>query len=260
MGGEVSHIVARAPRSAASIAVVTVAAIILAASPESALADADGMPSVRRLVDVAWSGGAVPVVVVAPDPDGAVARALAGASVTLAEPAPREAGPAGQMLRGIDVASGEIRETEAAILWPARMTWVGAETVTSLIEASGIDPETLLRPAYQGEAGWPALVPVAHLDRLRRVTGDRMPDDILADLAALGVPVKAVDLGDPGTVLDRSTPRADLPPYEGPPVPAAGHVHEWGAPIADRAEDAPLEGPALAPYGQAVAENPDQPG
>ena len=37
---------------------MTVAAVILAASPESALADADGVPRVRRIVDSAWSGGA----------------------------------------------------------------------------------------------------------------------------------------------------------------------------------------------------------
>ena len=36
--------------------VMTVAAVILAASPASALADADGTPGVRRLTDVAWAG------------------------------------------------------------------------------------------------------------------------------------------------------------------------------------------------------------
>jgi hypothetical protein len=46
----------------------------------------------------------------------------------------------------------------------------------------------------------------------------------------------------------------------GPDEPPAGHVHEWGESIADVPEDAPLEGPALAPYGQAVAGDPDQPG
>ena len=109
---------------------MTVAAIILAASPDSALADADGMPSVRRIADVAWSGGAVPIVVVAADPTGAVALALAGAPVTLAEPAPADAGPAGQMIRGIDVARDEVSDTSAALIWPARMTWVSPETVT----------------------------------------------------------------------------------------------------------------------------------
>jgi CTP:molybdopterin cytidylyltransferase MocA len=236
---------------------VTVAAVILAATPDSALADADGLPSVRRIADVAWSGGAVPIVVVALDPDGAVATALAGAPVTLAEPAPLDRGPAAQIGRGIEVAVGTVRGTHAALVWPARMTWVGPETVTSLIEAHGPDLGSVLRPAFQGEVGWPALVPASLLAAVLATPPDRMPDDVLAGLAA---EQRSIELGDPGTIHDRSTPRSSLPPYEGPPEPAGGHVHEWGAGVADDPEDAPLTGPALAPYGQAVAEDPDQPG
>jgi CTP:molybdopterin cytidylyltransferase MocA len=239
---------------------MTVAAVILAASADSALADADGVPSVRRIADVAWSGGATPIVVVSSDPDGRVAAALAGAPVTLAEPAPAEGGPVAQIARGIEVARATIAETDAAIVWPARLAWVGPETVTSLIEAHGVDPEPMLRPSYRGEAGWPVLLPIGQLRALGGVGPDRMPDDVLADMSANGVPGRPVELGDPGAVFDRSTPRVELPPYEGPPVPAAGHVHEWGAAIAERPDDAPLEGPALAPYGQAVAADPDRPG
>lgn len=239
---------------------MTVAAVILAATPASALADADGMPSVRRIADVAWAGGAVPLVVVAADPDGAVASALAGAPVTLAEPVPAAEGPAAQMARGVEVAVAEVAETRAALLWPARMTWVGPETATSLMEAHGTDPGVVLRPAFEGAAGWPALLPVALLSAVRAVRADRSPEDVLSDLATAGVTVRAVDLGDPGTIHDLTTPRADLPPYAGPVVPAAGHVHEWGAAVADQPHDAPLAGPSLAPYGQAAATDPDQPG
>ena len=35
---------------------MTVAAVVLAASPASALADADGTPGVRRIADIAWAG------------------------------------------------------------------------------------------------------------------------------------------------------------------------------------------------------------
>src|SRR4051812_15635518 len=106
---------------------MTVAAVILAASSESALADVEGVPRVRRLADVAWSGGAVRVVVVAPDPSGGVVAALAGAPVTYASPAPREAGPVGQVLRGVDAALAAVTETDAAIVWPARSQWLDAE-------------------------------------------------------------------------------------------------------------------------------------
>jgi hypothetical protein len=53
-------------------------------------------------------------------------------------------------------------------------------------------------------------------------------------------------------VHDVDTAHADLPPFEGPSEPAGGHVHEWGNPAAEMPEDSPLEGPALAPYGQAA--------
>jgi CTP:molybdopterin cytidylyltransferase MocA len=238
---------------------VTVAAVILAATPDSALADADGQPSIRRIADVAWSGGAVPLVVVAHDPDGAVAQALTGASVTLAEPAPLDRGPVAQIIRGIEVAAGEVSGTQAVLVWPARMTWVGPETVTSLIEAHGPSPDAVLRPAWEGKAGWPALVPVSLLPALAGILPTRLPDDILDDLAH-AARVDTIELGDPGATHDRSVARPSLPPYTGPEQPASGHVHEWGAGVADQPDDVPLRGPSLAPYGQAVAEEPDQPG
>lgn len=236
---------------------MTVAAIILAASPELALADADGMPSVRRIADVAWSGGAVPIIVVAHDPAGTVAAALAGAPVTLAEPAPAEAGPAGQMVRGIEVALDEVRETSGALIWPARMAWVGPETVTSMIEAHGPSAGALLTPTFDEAPGWPVLLPLDALDALRAVARDAMPPLIPDELVAAGVAQRFIALGDPGTTHDRDTPRSELPPYTGPFEPAGGHVHEWGAMTADDPDDAPLEGPALAPYGQAAATDVD---
>jgi CTP:molybdopterin cytidylyltransferase MocA len=232
---------------------MTVAAVVLAASPESALADADGMPAVRRIADSAWAGGATPIVVVSFDPDGAVAAALAGAPVTLAEPVPAERGPAAQMTRGAEVALAEVVETDAFLIWPARMAWVGPETVTSLIETHGTAAGDLLRPTWESDPGWPALLPAGGLDRLRAVAPDRMPPDVLADLVAGGSTQRLVELGDPGVVIDARTPRADLPPYVGPTEPPAGHVHEWGAQAADASDEGPLEGPALAPYGPAGA-------
>jgi len=234
---------------------MTVAAVILAASPESALADVEGQSRVRRIADAAWSGGALPIVVVSFDPEGAVAASLAGASVTLAGPVPPpKASPAAQMVRGIEVATSTVRDVDAALIWPARMIWVSPETVTSLIEAHGVDRATLLRPAYEGQPGWPVLLPTARLSALTAVAPDRMPDQILADLEVAGVPTRAIELGDPGVTHDAAVARVDLPDYLGPSEPAAPHRHEWGAAQADDPEDSPIEGPALAPYDQAEAE------
>ncbi|MGZ3641103.1 MAG: NTP transferase domain-containing protein [Candidatus Limnocylindrales bacterium] len=228
---------------------MTVAAVILSATPEGAVRLVEGRPLVRRLVEAAWSGGAVPVVVVAADPEGAVATALAGAPVTLARPVPVEDGPVGQICHGIDVARAEVTETDAALIWPVRLGWVDPETLTSLIEAHGTDPQALLRPTFEGEAGWPALLPLAHLETLRALAVDRMPDELLEDLAGAGMPARTLDSGDPGVTHDISTARADLPPYSGPPQPPGGHAHEWGSPAAETPDEAPLGGPGRTPYG-----------
>ena len=217
-----------------TLAVMTVAAVILSATPEGALADTLGQPRVRRLADLAWSGGALPIVVVSADPDGAVAAALAGTEAVHANLAAVEEGPRGQMLRGAEAALAEVHDTTAVLIWPARMTWVGPETITSLIEAHGTNEEALLRPAWHDDPGWPVLLPVVHLDTLRAIAPDRMPPGIIAELAD-AVPSRIVDMGDPGVVMDVDTPIAELPPYEGPPDPPAGHTHEWGADVAAEA-------------------------
>jgi CTP:molybdopterin cytidylyltransferase MocA len=227
---------------------MTVAAVILAATPASALADAAGTPGVRRLADVAWSGGATPVVVCAADPDGEVARALANAEVTLVDPVAEEHGPVGQIANGIDAAVRLVTETAAALVWPARMAWVDAETVTSLIAAHGESRDTVIRPAWHGEPGWPLLLPLVHLDAFRGLGADRMPGELVDDLLATGTPFRLLEVGDPGVTHDVTTPRDALPAYDGPPEPADAHAHEWGAAVADVPDDAALPGPSrLAP-------------
>ena len=221
--------------------------MILAANADSALEDAAGVARVRRIADAAWAGGAMPIIVVADDPHGMVAAALAGAPVTLAAPAPVEDGPVAQIARGVDVASTEISGTAAALVWPARLCWVGPETVTSLIEAHGVDPDAILRPAYGDAAGWPALLPVAALPAFRVLSPAAMPDELLTLLTtSRGVEFRLLDLGDPGTVIDGETARDDLPPYDGPTTPRGAHAHEWGAVAAATPEDAPLVGPSIA--------------
>ena len=232
---------------------MTVAAVILSATAQNAVADTLGQPRVRRLVDIAWSGGALPVVVVSPDDDGAVAAALVGSEAVFGTPAAAESGPAGQMVHGAELALSEVGETSAVLVWPARMTWVGPETVTSLIEAHGTDAATILRPAWDGTAGWPVLVPIASLGALRGVAADRMPPDVIDELVA-AAPSRIVEVGDPGVVHDADTPYADLPPYDGPPDPPAGHTHEWGDGVEEDGvdEDVPGQGRGLAPFPQAA--------
>src|SRR6188508_3403319 len=175
---------------------MTVAAVILYRDPAGALADAAGRPSVRRAVESAWAGGATPIVVVSLDPDGLVAAALAGSPAVLAEPAPVEHGPVGQIVRGMAVAGEQVTETEACMIWPGRLVWVDAETVTSLIEAYGARRGSVLRPVYEGETGWPVVVPMEQAARLAALGPELMPDDLMERLAA-AMPADTIDTGDP---------------------------------------------------------------
>ena len=92
-------------------------------------------------------------------------------------------------------------------------------------------------------AGWPVLVPIVHLGALRALSIERMPGELIDDLVAAGVPNAALETGDPGVVHDVGTPRAELPPYDGPPQPADPHEHPWGLATADDPDDSPVEGP-----------------
>jgi len=233
---------------------MTVAAVLLFARPEGALADAAGRPAVRRAVESAWAGGATPIVVVSFDPDGEVAAALAGSPAVLAEPAPVEAGPVGQMTRGISVALDQVKDTEGALVWPGRMVWVDAETVTTLIEAYGARRGSVLRPVYEGEPGWPVLVPTELVAALTALGPSLMPDVLMSEFFGAAASSALIDTGDPGVTHDSSTPMESLPEFEGPPQPVSGHAPEWGAAAAEMPDDSPLEGPALAPYGQAADE------
>lgn len=226
---------------------MTVAAVILAPSPEEALRPIDGRAAIRRLADIAWSGGALPIVVVAGDPSAALASALAGAPVTLAEPAPGGGGIAA-ILRGAAVAIDDVSGTTGILIWPAEHVWVGAETVTSLIEAHGVAPEVMVIPTWEGGPGWPVLVPASALVALEPLPPSAEAIDALPAIGAAGFGAWPVSLGDPGSVLGAGTPRGDLPPYEGPGAPVSGQVHEWGDDVAADPETAPVAGPARAPW------------
>jgi CTP:molybdopterin cytidylyltransferase MocA len=217
---------------------MTVAAVVLVHPEDDPATPLLAQPRVRRLVDIAWAGGALPIVVVSPDPSGAVAAALAGSPATLAPPAPLELGPAGHIAGGVRDALAAMESISAALLWPARRAWVDPETLTSLIEAHGADPEAILRPSYQGTAGWPVLLPVVHLSAVGDIPPGRSPDEVVADLGARGIAVRVLDLGDPGCTHDAATTAADLPAFHGPETPVAGPPPEWGADVTGESDPA----------------------
>jgi CTP:molybdopterin cytidylyltransferase MocA len=213
---------------------MTVAAIVLITDTAAALGDADGEPAIRRVAHAAWSGGAMPIVLVSPDP-AALADAVTDSPVTLARPAAGVGPGIAWFVAGGRAALAAVAETTAALLWPFRYAWVDPETVTSLVEAHGATPEAIVRPGYAGAAGFPILVPLALLERLAGKTGMH-GEEAVAALIAEGVPVRLLELGDPGIVFDLATPRSDLPGYQGPPEPAGGPPPEWNSTLGAQAQ------------------------
>lgn len=212
---------------------MTVAAIVLVPDNVAALGDADGEPAIRRVAHAAWSGGALPIVVVAADTKP-LAEALAGLPVTFHEPGTVAPGVA-WFASGLAAATKAVTETTAGLLWPFRHTWVDPETVTSLVEAHGPTPTAIIRSSYAGTPGMPILVPTALTERLATLA-PRHGVEAVAALIAQGVPVRILELGDPGIVYDVATPRADLPEYQGPPQPEGATVREWNEELATHAE------------------------
>ena len=215
---------------------MTVAAIVLVPDEGVALGDADGEPAIRRVVHAAWSGGALPIVVVAEDSDGKVAAAIAEMPASLSRPGPDEPKGVAWLVHGQKAAAAAVSETTAGLLWPARCAWVDPETVTSLVEAHGPAQEQIIRPAFSGQAGFPILVPQTLREKLlERI--DLHGFQAVEALIASGTPHRILELGDPGIVFDVTTPRSELPGYQGPPQPE-GTSPEWNAELAAQAQAA----------------------
>ena len=237
---------------------MTVAAVVIARTAGDALRPVGGVSAARHVADAAWAGGAMPIVVVAPDPDGAVAASLAGSAADLVappegpapspgDPASRPASPAGipaavldastgegpgPVARGVHAAVDRVGETTAVLVWPMSMAWVDAATVTALLEAHASAPDSVIRPTWEGAAGWPTLVPIALLADPGTLAGVPDPGALLDALERRGATVRTLDLGDPGVTLSTDTARADLPAYAGPDQPVTGHPPDWGADVA----------------------------
>jgi CTP:molybdopterin cytidylyltransferase MocA len=221
---------------------MTVGAIVLVPDPSVAVRDADGLPAIRRVVQSAWAGGALPIVVVShPGAQAAgVGEALEGLPATFLQP---EAVPpgAGWFGSGLAAARSQVRETGAALLWPVRYAWIDPETVTSLIEAHGAATGSIVRASFHGQAGFPILVPA---ELQSRFAAERAlhAHQLVEALASEGLDLRVLELGDPGIVTDVETPRSQLAPYQGPPEPASGPPAEWNAELAAHVEPAPGPG------------------
>ena len=160
----------------------------------------------------------MPLVVVCPSVDDAFERAIAELQVVSTHPDAIVPHGIAWFAGGQQTAVRAVAETTASLLWPIHYSWVDPETVTSLIEAHGVSPDSILRAAYRAQRGFPILVPNSLAGRLAAMTGMR-GEEAIDTVIAEGVPSITIELGDPGIVHDGSTPRSGLPDYQGPSAP-----------------------------------------
>ena len=219
---------------------MTVAAVVLAASAGDTLRKVGGVAAIRRIADIAWAGGALPIVIVPEDENavGDLDLPLSGAAGAVIGDAGADRPPLERVAMGVATARREVDGTDAALVWPGRYVHVDAETVTSLIEAHGIDRSVVLVPSYEGTPGWPILLPLEASEALAD-----MRDSALADLAsalrAAGIATRLIELGDPGITHDLATTSDALPDFVGPAEPV-GRAQDWG-------ERVPSADPSPAP-------------
>jgi CTP:molybdopterin cytidylyltransferase MocA len=223
---------------------VTVAAVVLGSSLGDSLGEVGGVAAIRRIADIAWAGGALPIVLVPERPEDApdLEPPLAGApGVVISESAGSGDLPdvVARLATGMATAHREVDGTDAALAWPGRYVHVDAETVTSLIEAHGVDREIALVPSYDGTPGWPVLVPLHAADALSGLRGTPLAE-LPAALRSAGIATHLVELGDPGITHDLGSTVADLPAFTGPPEPVGAKVPDWG-------ERVPASDPSPAP-------------
>ena len=207
---------------------MTVAAVVLAGSPGDTLRDVGGVAAIRRIADIAWAGGALPIVIV-PEDEGSVADLdlpLSGASGAVIGEAGPELSRLERVSMGLATARREVDGTDAALVWPGRYVHVDAETVTSLIEAHGADRSVVLVPSYEGTPGWPILLPLDASEALLHM-GDAALADLASALRGAGVVTRLVELGDPGITHDLGTDPEALPRFVGPAEPV-GRAQDWG--------------------------------
>ena len=60
-----------------------------------------------------------------------------------------------------------------------------------------------------------------------------MPPDVIDDAGRRASRAASSSSATRASIHDVDTPLGDLPAYEGPPDPPAGHTHEWGADVAE---------------------------
>jgi molybdenum cofactor cytidylyltransferase len=208
-GGLLAEVSRPSPRHApADGRTPRVAAIVLAAGlsrrmggQNKLLAEIDGTPIVRRVVQTLVASRADPVLVVVGHQADRIRAALAGLAVRFVENAAYEEGLGASLRAGVEAVGDDV---DGALVALGDMPWIRAEHVDLLIEA--FDPEgphTICVPVHDRKRGHPVLWSSRHFGEMRKLGGDVGARELLERHADA---VQAVVVDDPAVHLDIDTP------------------------------------------------------
>jgi molybdenum cofactor cytidylyltransferase len=184
-----------------------IAALVLAAGRSTRMgavnkliADIDGTPMVRRVVEAALVSRAAPVLVVTGHMGEEVAAALAGLAVTQVANPDYATGLASSLKAGIRALPPSC---DGALILLGDMPQIAAGHLDALVAAFTSD--AILVPVHKGRQGNPVLWPARHFPELLQLDGDTGAKRLIATHIDS---VREVDLGTDAILADIDTPEA----------------------------------------------------
>ena len=184
-----------------------IACIVLAAGRSTRMgaanklvADINGKPMVRRVVEAALASQARPVLVVTGHMAADVSATLAGLDVTLAANPDYATGLASSLKAGIGALPPSC---DGALIMLGDMPLIAPEHLDSLIAA--FIPDAIVVPMHEGGQGNPVLWPSKFFPELLQLDGDAGAKRLIA---AHAEGVREVDLGTDAIFADIDTPGA----------------------------------------------------
>lgn len=197
-------------REAAPKRAPQIAALVLAAGQSrrmgkanKLLADIDGTPMVRRIVDAALASKSDRVVVVTGHEADLVRGALDGLDVDFVDNPDFAAGLSTSLRRGLSALDKTI---DGALVCLGDMPQVSAGLLDRLIAAfDPIEGRAICVPVTQGKRGNPVLWGAQFFDQMTQVSGDVGARHLIGEFAEA---VCEVEVGDTGVLNDIDTPDA----------------------------------------------------
>ncbi len=166
------------------------------------VAELDGDPIVRRVVEAALASRAHPIVVVVGHARSAVEAALAGLPARFAFNEDFETGIASSLRAGLAATPGD---ADAAVVLLGDMPNVAARLIDELIDAFDARPEaSAVTPVKDGRRGNPVLIARRLFELAMRLDGDEGARRVLAALDRRDV--VEIDAADLDVTFDVDTP------------------------------------------------------